>query len=138
MKKLLSILFAVLIFLSGMHFSIATHVCGGEVAAVKWSFDGEKATCGMETPIQKCPTHKEIKSNCCQNIVSVYAVDNNYNPSSLQIKEVSKNLSQVFDLPLSITLYSFIAENSVSNRIIPPDVVSTSAVSLADICVFRI
>jgi hypothetical protein len=138
MKKLFSISFALLIFLSGMHFSIATHICGGEVAAVKWSFSGEKATCGMENPKQTCPARNSIASNCCQNEIVVYAVDNNYNPSSYQIKEVTKNLLQVFYVPVSISLYSFIAENSLSSNTIPPDIALTSAVSLADICIFRI
>lgn len=138
MKKLFSISFAILIFLSGMHFSIATHICGGEVAAVKWSFSGEKATCGMETPIQTYPAHKGIASNCCQNKISVYTIDNNYNPSTFQIKEVTKNLLQVFNVPVSISLYSFIATSSLSNNTVPPDIALTSAVSLADICIFRI
>lgn len=138
MKKLFSISFALLIFLSGMHFSIATHICGGEVAAVKWSFSGEKATCGMETPIQTCPLHNSIASNCCQNKISVYTVDNNYNPSTFQIKEVTENLLQVFNIPVSLSLYSFIATSSLSNNIIPPDIALTSAVSLANICIFRI
>jgi hypothetical protein len=138
MKKLFAISFAFLILLSGMHLSIATHICGGEVAAVKWSFSGEKATCGMEGAKQKCPSHNGIASNCCQNQIIVYSVDNNYNPSSLQIKEVTKNLLQVFDIPVSISLNSFIASSSIRNNVIPPNIVLTSAVSLADICIFRI
>ena len=138
MKKLFSISFALLIFLSGMHFSIATHICGGEVAAVKWSFSGEKATCGMETPIQTCPLHNSIASNCCQNKISVYTIDNNYNPSTFQLKEVTKNLLQVFDIPVSISLNSTIAANSLRNNVVPPDIALTSAVSLEEICIFRI
>jgi uncharacterized protein YxeA len=48
MKKIFSILFAVMVVLSGMHISISTHICGGEIAAVKLSVSAVKATCGME------------------------------------------------------------------------------------------
>jgi hypothetical protein len=85
MKKLLAISFAFFIVLSGMHLSIATHFCGGEVADVKWSFFGKKATCGMEKTQQTCLAHHKIKSNCCHNIIAFYSVDNNYSPSSIQI-----------------------------------------------------
>ena len=138
MKKLLSITFAFLILLSGMHLSISTHFCGGQLAAVKWSFSGEKATCGMESSEQTCPERNSIASNCCKNKLSVYTVDNNYNPSSIQIKEVTKNLLQVFDVPVTISFNSSIAANSLRNNTIPPDIALTSAVSLADICIFRI
>jgi hypothetical protein len=138
MKKLFSISFAFLILLSGMHLSVATHICGGEVAAVKWSFSGEKATCGMENPKQKCANHKGISSNCCQNEVSFYAIDNNFTPSSLQFNEVNKSILQSFNIPVNILFHSFVAANSLCNNVIPPDIVSTNDVSLVDICIFRI
>jgi hypothetical protein len=137
MKKLFSILFAFLILLSGMHLSIATHVCGGEIAAVKWSFSEEKATCGMEVAKQSDSDKNTITSECCHNKLSVYTVDNNYNPSSFQIKELTKNLLQVFNIP--VNTFSSISNLSYSHpNVIPPDIALTSAVSLADICIFRI
>lgn len=138
MKKVFSISFAFLILISGMHLSLATHICGGEVAARKLSFTGENATCGMESDNQECASQNSFSSNCCENIVKVYSVDNNYNPSTFQINEVTENLLQVFNVPVSISLYSFIAENSLSNNNIPPDISFASAVSLAEICIFRI
>lgn len=138
MKKLLSISFAFFILLSGMHLSIATHICGGQVAAVKWSFSGEKATCGMEGAKQLCPAHNGIASNCCHNKLSVYTTDNNYNPSSFQIKEVTISLLQVFDVPVSFSINSTIAANSLRNNVVPRNIALTSAVSLEEICIFRI
>jgi len=52
MKKLLSILFAGMLLLSGMHMSMATHLCGGELAAVKWSFSGEMQVAGWKMTIK--------------------------------------------------------------------------------------
>jgi hypothetical protein len=138
MKKIFAILFASLIILSGMHFSIAQHICGGTVASVKWSFSGQAATCGMESPVKKDQSHKGFSSNCCQNNINLLTVDKNYNPTSFQIKEVSKQtlpnyFSPVINLfhPANL-LYTSIKYSS------PPYKLSASVVNLADICVFLI
>jgi len=138
MKKLFCILFSLLIVLSGMHLSFATHFCGGEIAAVKWSLSGEKATCGMENEKQNFPSQKSISSNCCHNKIANYSVDNNYNPSSYQIKDVTKCVSQFFTVPFNTSLYSINISNSLNANVYPPGEIITSAVSLADICIFRI
>lgn len=138
MKKLFSILFAVMILLSGMHLSLATHICSGEVAATKWSFDDEMATCGMESGNDAKPAENSFTSECCQDQISFYSVDNNYNPSSTQINEPVKQLLQVFDIPKVIGIL-FNYTNSTSNTYVqPPGNYIASAVSLPDICVFRI
>ncbi len=137
MKKLFSILFVFLILLSGMHLSIATHICGGEIAAVKWSFSGEKATCGMENT-KTYPVNHGITSNCCHNNIAVYSIDNNYNPTSFQIKESEKNVLLVYYIPVTISFSTSVSANSLHNNSIPPNIALTSDVNLSDICVFRI
>jgi hypothetical protein len=138
MKKFLSISFAFLILLSGMHISLATHICGGEVAAVKWSLSEEKASCGMATPTPIVTSQNSIASNCCHNKLSVYSVDNNYNPTSFQVKEITKSIVQVFIVAVSISAHSFFALNALTSHAIPPNIATTSDVSLPEICVFRI
>ena len=138
MKKILSILFALLILLSGMHLSIAKHFCGGELAEVKWSFSGEKATCGMECDENSYPSNNSVSSNCCQNEVAVYAVDNSYSPSSFQFKAATKHLSPVFLIPIGLLFRSTAFSFSAYTSAIPPDNIAVSAVNLAAICVFRI
>jgi hypothetical protein len=137
MKKVFSILFASVILISGMHLSIAKHICGGEVVAVKWSFSGEKATCGMENPKETCPVHNGIASNCCRNEFAFYAVDNNYCPFSFQIKDITKKLSKIFLVPVNLLFYSTAFPLSSYEIVWPPDKIFARAVSLADICVFR-
>jgi hypothetical protein len=138
MKKLLSILFAALILLSGMHLTLATHLCGGEVSAVKLSFVHQKATCGM-CATESTPVKKGIeKEDCCKDEMSFYAVDNNYSPSTLQINHTANQLLQVFDIPRTIGIH-FLHTNSATNtNVHPPGNYIASAVSLPDICVFRI
>ena len=140
MKKVFSIVFSLLILISGLHLSFASHICCGELAAVKISFDGTQATCGMEKQTNSCPSKNRIKSNCCKDIVSYCSVDNNYDQTSFHVKDVTKNITQLFyvtcntNLSQSQALYN---SKSVTNN---PDnlKLSANAVSLAHICVFRI
>ena len=137
MKKLFSISFAFLILISGLHLSIATHICGGKVSEIKWSFSQKKGTCGMENTKQSNPLRKAISKGCCKDKIADFTIDNNYNPSVYQIKEVTKTLLQVFCIPVKCSLYSF-ESNSLYADVSPHDNLLTSAVSLVDICVFRI
>ena len=139
MKKILSIIFALLILLSGMHLSLATHICGGEIAAVKWSVSGEIASCGMENQNQSCPIQDGFSSkSCCQDEVAIYSVDNNYNPSSFELKKVASNIVQVFYIPVNL-LFNFASVPTSSLAYISPhNKLLFSSVSLPDICVFRI
>jgi hypothetical protein len=92
----------------------------------------------MENPKPVCPAHQGFASNCCHNEMSVFKVDKNYSPSSFQVKEVAKNILHVFDIPLILSFHSLIASNSLEENTGPPQNFSVSAVSLADICVYRI
>lgn len=124
--------------LSGMHLSLATHICSGELSASKWSIFDEKATCGMEKDHASKPTDNSYTSDCCQDQLTFYSVDTNYNTSTTQINEPVKQLLQVFDIPKVIGIL-FLHTNSSSNTFVqPPGNYIASAVSLPDICVFRI
>jgi len=138
MKKVFSILFASIILVSGMHLSIAEHICGGKVAAVKWSFSGDKASCGMEKAEGTCNSQNVNTSNCCKNKIAYFSVDNNYSPSTFQVKDVIKKISQVFAIPVSMLPHLTIVSHSSFANISPPDKSIGNAVSLSEICVFRI
>jgi len=138
MKIFFSISFALLILLSGMHTSIARHICGGEVAAVKLSFTGKTASCGMVESKSDCGDKNAITSNCCHNEVAVFAVDGNYCPSQDQIKHFTNNVTQVLGIPVSSLYHSSITSTFLFSNFNPPGELLTSAVSLDDICVFRI
>ena len=138
MKNILTILLASFILLSGMHFSVARHICGGEVADVKISFSEANASCGMEVNEKTCPVHGFITSDCCQNDISVFTVDNYFSSSSFQVKEVSQPVLQLFFLPLIQSLYSLVPTFQAYKDVRPPNTIIASAVSLPKICVFRI
>jgi hypothetical protein len=139
MKKLFSIVFAGMILLSGMHLSIASHFCGGELAAVKWSVLDEKAGCGMEMvkPVTTAEKSFEAES-CCKDKMSFYAVDNNYNLSTTQLNAPVHHLLQVFYIPTSIGIQFINANHSTNTNVQPPCQFLACAVNLPDICVFLI
>ena len=139
MKKLLSISFAFMILLSGMHLTIATHYCGGKIAASKVSLSGELATCGMEESADQCPVSgKQINNHCCVNKVLALAVENNYAPSFSEFKVIPQHILQVFAVPVSYTFHSPASNPLICTNVDPPGYFQASAVSLPDICVFRI
>ncbi len=121
-----------------MHFNLATHFCEGKIAAVKVSFTGESASCGMETNKESQLAGVNFREHCCDNQDSVFAVDNNYSPSFSVFKVFSQNVLQVFDIPENIAINSLNAFNYSNINFSPPDNVLTNAVSLPKICVFRI
>ena len=139
MKKLFSIVFAGMILLSGMHLSIASHLCGGELAAVKWSVLDEKAGCGMESIKPVNSTQKSFEAeSCCKDEISYYSVDNNYNPSFVQTTVPEHHLLQVFYIPLSLGIQFKNTTLSTHTHVQPPGIYLASAVQLPDICVFLI
>jgi hypothetical protein len=139
MKKFLSISFSLLILLSVMHFTVATHYCGGEFSATKVSVSGELASCGMEGPSDNCTLPgKHLNSHCCNDKVSVFVVDNNYTPSVFEFKAFSQPGLQVFDIPATCGIHSLSVLNLINTNVRPPGNFLVSAVSLPGICVFRI
>ncbi len=139
MKKLLSISFALLILLSGMHLTIATHFCGGELSASKVSFSGELASCGMEEPSDRCfSSGHHFDSNCCKNKVSVFSIDNNFAPEFSFFNAFSQPVLQAFAIPENITFHSLESVCQIDTDVSPPGSLLANAVSLPKICVFRI
>lgn len=128
-----------MIILSGMHLSIATHLCAGELAAVKWSVLDEKASCGMNMVQQTNPIKKSYNAeSCCKDEISFYAVDNNYQTSTIQINKPGDQLLQVFYIPTTLGIEFVNAKSTTHTHVQPPGKFIASAVSLPDICVFLI
>lgn len=138
MKNLLSISLALLILLTGMHFTVTTHYCGGKLAASKVSFSGELASCGMEDPGDECSTGNQLVLNCCNNKVSAFAVDHFYAPQFTEITTFAQHILQIFIVPAYKVGHSLIAINLISTDVGPPNNFLVSAVSLPKICVFLI
>lgn len=137
MKKAFSIFFALIIILSGLHFSIAAHYCGGELTAFKLSVDQEKASCGMCAHVSSSVASVDMEG-CCQDAMSVLNVDHNYQLSQFQLASVVSWIVQVFAVPSHIGLLQPNVASPLYANIHPPGDDSVAGVNLADICVFRI
>jgi hypothetical protein len=138
MKKVFSILMAFLILISGMHLSVASHFCGGELAAVKWSLSGKLATCGMEKDANTPDNQESIASDCCHNQLAFCKTDYNFDISSIQLKQPSFKIIKMMVATENLIAYSPAKTFSNFTNVIPPGQISSSTVSITDICVFRI
>lgn len=139
MKKLFSISVALLMLLSGMQLTISTHYCGGKLADSKVSVLGHLASCGMESSTDECTQPgSHVESSCCNDKVSVYAVDHNYSPSFTGFKTFSQTVLQVFTIPENCSLHSITSSGQLYTDVGPPGSLLFNAVSLPKICVFRI
>jgi hypothetical protein len=139
MKKLFSISIALIMLLSGMQLTISNHYCGGELADSKVSVVGNIASCGMESATDECTQPgSHIESSCCNDKVSVYAVDHNFTSSFTDFHSFAQTVLQVFIVPESTLPYSYTAINLSSTDTSPPGNLLVDAVSLPKICVFRI
>lgn len=138
MKRVFSILFSLMILLSGVHLTVASHICCGELAAVKWSVTGAKASCGMEDQSAPCPGDGSIDTNCCKNHLSQCSTDGNYFPT-VQKSEVAST-TQVQLLATFITLPSPapVLNKTYHSMVGPPVQSNWNSVDQSTICVFII
>jgi hypothetical protein len=138
MKKGASILFVLIIILSGARFYIAKHYCSDQIASEVVSLSGKLASCGMECTEEPIPLPGNyLTSHCCfDKRIIVEIIDNFTDPASL-INQKFQNLHQNFYL----SYYQIFTLTSPNNNLnadnIPPGFFPR-AVDLADICVFRI
>jgi hypothetical protein len=139
MKNLLTIPLALLILLSGMHFTIATHYCGGKIAATKVSLSGKEASCGMISMHRSEDSGvTQLSRHCCDDDLMVYKIDSYYSPSAFNFKEISHNIFHAFIVPEGSSFHSPISFLTIPANVSPPDCFLANAVSMAGICVFRI
>lgn len=139
MRKEFSILFILAIILSGVHVTVSTHYCGGKVAASEISLSGKTASCGMEDNDYSCPgPEPKLTTNCCEDLVSVYCIYNNFEPSASVVPESNQNNFQIFNITAGIPACTIPAVNSIYTNASPPGALMSTSVDLSYICIFRI
>jgi hypothetical protein len=138
-KKGISILFAFVMIATMFHFSVATHYCGGHIAASKVSLTGKLATCGMEGSEKPLPPPGiYVSKHCCEDVVTSYSTDNNYIPSFFSFPGAVLFNFQTLGLPSQPTVgLAGVFKSQYSDKSPPGKMMSTN-VDLSDICVFRI
>ena len=122
------------------HITVATHFCGGEVAASLISVSGKLASCGMEDPGKELPLPGTcFTRHCCEDVVIAFGTDNNYAPSIFFLKDTYQDIFQIFGLTTTGTHVPSIAKlKSPPNNESPPGEALSTYVDLSYICVFRI
>jgi hypothetical protein len=139
MKRLISIPILVLILFSGININIASHYCGGKLAATKLSFSGELASCGMEEHSALNIPNGSISRHCCDNVVTSISVALNYAPSVIIcLPDNGPELNHLYIVPGN--LYK-IQENLLPGSYYitrPPGGFNPYDVEQQTICIFRI
>jgi hypothetical protein len=139
MKRLISIPMLVLILFSGINIDIASHFCGGRLAATKISLTGELASCGMEDhPFLNTP-NGSITTHCCDNVISSLTVSPNYVPSvSTTVPDNGPDLNHIYVVPgdLYKSQEKMLSYRSFLKR--PPGVFNPCDVDQQSICIYRI
>ena len=123
-----------------LHLSVATHYCGGNVAALKVSLTGKLASCGMMECSEKglpLPGTNFTK-HCCDDIVTFCGIGSNYTPSFSFLPESYQYNFQVFSIPTGSPAYSIAVLKSLYINVSPPEALMSTSVDLSDICIFRI
>ena len=139
MRKVLSILFSVVLLLSGISVSIDRHFCGGDLVDVKVSLDGNLASCGMEKPADLIPEQTSMNKKCCEDQLTWYHFSNKYLPEYSRISTPidGKEISLSALLPDALIQ----SQNLVTRHgdwKFPPGQKLKSDNILSEICILRI
>jgi hypothetical protein len=138
MKTLLSIPLVILILFTGINVEFSTHYCGGSVAAIKISLNGEIATCGMESGIDNYSAQQILRNHCCDNIASIYSICNIFSSSSFNIEEQGSSFTNLLFSSVAYKCDFDIPDITIFNKIKPPGNYYQNRVDLPVLCIFRI
>jgi len=80
-RKLLTILLAILMLISNIGISINTHYCSGHQVAQSLSFGISDLDCGMNNMDQTCdhdPNKNTLSKSCCKNVHQLLQVEDSF------------------------------------------------------------
>lgn len=89
MKRVASILLSLLILLSSIGYTVASHYCGGQMVKAKLMYVHNSIDCGMNGMLNSCAEQEEtsgsiLKKQCCENEFSRFQLENQLKTSELQ------------------------------------------------------
>jgi len=135
MKKVFTILFIIVVLLSGMTIRYSAHYCQGTFIASRISITGDNASCGMN--LEKSESKEVQFSNLmCVNEIASYTFSDNY-IYSFQVQDAGKHLQDI-ELPLVITPKINLIPASPEFKQIPPGSPGPLKAVSEVLCVFRI
>ena len=99
MKKVLSIVLSLLLVVSNISLTYATHFCGGKAVESQLMIGAQDFSCGMIMPESTCENNDEdcpnsnqgeMETNCCDNDYMQLSVDDNYDTvSSIELPNLN-------------------------------------------------
>jgi len=139
MKKILSISLMALILISVIGVKINAHYCGGIFSAAKISFDGKRATCGMESgnEDQNSPGIT-YRNHCCDDRLISLSISDFYDISHFDIKLSDHNIFSHLNIHLPLVAITAMPVIKYSHVQRPPGNHYYSRASGPLLCVFRI
>jgi hypothetical protein len=139
MKKGFSIFISLLMLTATLQLSVATHFCEGKKIAVKISFSGKMASCGMKcSEMELPPAGTTFTEHCCDNVIASCGIDNNYTPSFIFLPESCQFNFQVPAISSQLCIISCDPLIPLYSNGSPPGVLLSTNVDLSSICNFRI
>jgi hypothetical protein len=139
MKFFLSILFSASILVSGTGIRIATHYCGGDLAATRVSLTGVLASCGMEgCDIDHSTLERTFTNLCCKNHISSYFLSDYSGSSVLAMNQPVTEINQLFNIHVIPGCSFGTLINRIANPKPPPGALFSSHISSPSLCIFRI
>jgi len=138
MKRLLPVLLSILLVVSGMHLSVISHYCGGELAQTMVAFDRHADGCGMENGEEGTKHGIVLDSpDCCTNASVVYATDGFYQHSVSLFKSVKSVVHTVFYTPVNTLITHPNTKLQLLTQTHPPGL-RPFGITPETLCVFRI
>ncbi len=139
MKKTVSIFFTLVILLAGTHLTVATHFCGGHLAASKISLSGKLASCGMEGSKNSCPiSGKTLNRHCCEDKATTAGTVNIFTDPVSLVKFSEDNNPKISYLTIASLFHSETIYKPLFTSVNPPGYYRAEKVLPEVICVFRI
>lgn len=137
MRKILGIVFSVLLLVPAIKISLDRHYCCGELADVLISISGKPATCGMEDSNHPISGSQVFNAKCCEDQITIFNLDYRYYPETpcCTSHKITKDIPpEVIDHISSFRNY--ITQTNL--KFIPPGRCFTHGPEQAEICLFRI
>jgi len=130
---------ALLMLTAMLHLTVATHYCGGKVAASTVSLSGKLVTCGMECSEKGLPLPgTNFTKHCCDDILTFCGIDSNYIPSFSSVPESYQYNFQIFNIPKGSPVSSIAVLKSLYTNVSPPEALMSTSVDISYICSFLI
>ena len=86
MKSIISILLAIVFFISSTGFTMVSHICGGKIHKQSINFVAEDLKCGMENSEEKPCEDNTIKDDCCRNEFQNFKITDEFQTSTYDVK----------------------------------------------------